>query len=323
MPDIKLLDDVHEFLECPKCHASLQIKESDLFCVDRKCGMKFPVVNGVPVLINDNNSVFSLNEFLQGSATFFKPENLFTAKVKRLTPSISKNLVAKANYERLRRLLLDNPSISSRPRILVLGGSILGDGFEDLANNPDIDLIETDVSWGPRTKIICDAHDIPFSSDTFDAVIAQAVLEHVADPFRCVSEIWRVLKPEGLVYAETAFMQQVHGGAYDFMRFTPVGHRSLFRHFIEIESGVACGPGMALAWSWRHFLRSFCTGRRARLFMTMFSHITGFIFKYVDRFTINNPIAAEGAAALWFLGSKAQSAISNKDIIKQYRAADR
>ena len=36
---------------------------------------------------------------------------------------------------------------------------------------------------------------LPFETDSFDAVFSFAVLEHVKDPFRCASEICRVLKP--------------------------------------------------------------------------------------------------------------------------------
>ena len=79
--------------------------------------------------------------------------------------------------------------------------------------------------------LICDANDIPFENGSFDGVVLQAALEHVADPYRCVEETHRVLKEKGLVYAETAFMQQVHGGRYDFTRFTRLGHRRLFRRF--------------------------------------------------------------------------------------------
>jgi SAM-dependent methyltransferase len=81
---------------------------------------------------------------------------------------------------------------------------------------------------------------------SFDAVVAQAVLEHVADPARAVAEMHRVLVAGGLVYAEIPFMQQVHEGAYDFRRYTHVGLRRLFRDFDEVAAGPVCGPAMAL-----------------------------------------------------------------------------
>jgi len=58
-------------------------------------------------------------------------------------------------------------------------------------------------------------------------MLVQAGLEHVRDLWQVVAEIHRVLKDDGLVYAETPFMQQVHEGPYDFTRFTESGHRYL------------------------------------------------------------------------------------------------
>ena len=37
-------------------------------------------------------------------------------------------------------------------------------------------------------------------------MLVQAGLEHVRDPWQVVAEIHRVLKDDGLVYAETPFM---------------------------------------------------------------------------------------------------------------------
>ncbi len=85
---------------------------------------------------------------------------------------------------------------------------------------PETELIVSDVSLTSVVNVVCDAHNVPFDGETFDAVVAVAVLEHVADPQRCAQELHRVLKPRGVVFAVTPFMQQVHGGGYDFTRFT-------------------------------------------------------------------------------------------------------
>ena len=44
----------------------------------------------------------------------------------------------------------------------------------------------------------------------------------------------------------------MHIGAYDFTRFTPLGHRRLFRWFDELASGMQGGP----IYSGIHVLRS-------------------------------------------------------------------
>jgi SAM-dependent methyltransferase len=193
---------------------------------------------------------------------------------------------------------------SKKPRVLVLGGGILGSGIKALLDS-SIEFVETDVSFGPRTMAIVDAHVIPFLNNSFDGIIAQAMLEHVAEPHTCVKEMHRVLKPGGIIYAETAFMQQVHGGIYDYTRFTHGGHQRLFSQFQEIESGAVCGTGMALAWSYECFLRSLTNSTTIGNVARIFARLTGFWLKYIDYVTINNLATLDGASGYYFMGKKA------------------
>lgn len=206
------------------------------------------------------------------------------------------------------------------PKVLVVGGAFLGQGMETLVDNPHVELIETDVSFGPRTMLICDAHDLPFEDELFDGAIAQAVLEHVVDPFRCVEEIYRILKPRGLVYAETPFMQQVHGAPYDFLRFTHLGLRRLFRRFDELSSGVVCGPGMALAWAYQHFLMSFFTSETARMLVKALARATSFYLKYFDSYLSQKPGSLDAASGYFFLGRKSEHILSDRELVRSYRS---
>jgi 2-polyprenyl-6-hydroxyphenyl methylase/3-demethylubiquinone-9 3-methyltransferase len=43
-------------------------------------------------------------------------------------------------------------------------------------------------------------HDLPYNVAMFDIVICSDVLEHLENPSRCIREIRRVVKPEGLVF---------------------------------------------------------------------------------------------------------------------------
>jgi len=63
-----------------------------------------------------------------------------------------------------------------------------------LAGHKKIELVGSDVSLGPDTMLVCDAHDITVADGSFDGIIVQAVLEHVADPYRCAEEITECLK---------------------------------------------------------------------------------------------------------------------------------
>ena len=228
-------------------------------------------------LIDDRRSIFSTDDFVRRRDTTFRlqPGKVETLLQRMLdaVPSISNSFGSDRNYRRFAEALL---ALTPGPRVLVIGGSIEGQGMEALAGNPACELVASDVSFGPLTALVCDAHDIPFEDGTFDGVVVQAVLEHVADPTRCVHEIHRVLKQDGMVYAETPFMQQVHMGPYDFTRFTHSGHRRLFRQFSEVASGPVGGPGMALAWSYQYFLLSFATSRPLRGLLRAFAGVTSF-----------------------------------------------
>ena len=131
--------------------------------------------------------------------------------------------------------------------MLVVGGGTIGNGVEALYAQPGLRIVAFDVYSSPNVQFLADAHQIPLADSSIDAVVVQAVLEHVLDPSRVVSEIERVLRPEGLVYAETPFIQQVHAGPYDFVRYTSSGHRFLFRSFEELASGPVAGPGRSFS----------------------------------------------------------------------------
>lgn len=304
-------------LRCPGCLDQLAEVENFLSCQNTTCLKKFPVVNGIPILINEEMSVFNIQDFLDHKETTFNlREGKLDSIAKKIVPSISNNIKAKANYKKLLSLLL---SQTPHPKVLVVGGSILGEGIEHLLSEPKLTLIESDVTFGPRTQIIFDAHNIPFPNEFFDCVIIQAVLEHVVDPQRCVKEVHRILNKNGIVYAETPFMQQVHMGRYDFHRFTHLGHRRLFRDFSEIESGAVCGPGMALAWAYSHFIFSFSGSKKVRKYFIPFTRITSFFWKYFDYFLINKPGALDAASGYFFMGKKSEYPLDDRDLLKLYR----
>jgi SAM-dependent methyltransferase len=287
-----------------------------LACSNRGCSAIFPTINGIPILINQQRSLFDIATFLAQAPTFFKPVGHLRRWISRWTPTLGANVSAGDNFRQFHQHLAER---AERPRVLVLGGSIAGDGMEPLLDDPAIERVESDVALGPRTQLICDAHDIPFRDDSFDGVVVQAVLEHVLDPVRCAEEIYRVLKMGGLVYADTPFIQQVHGREYDFTRFTRLGHRRLFRQFRELSSGITCGPGTALAWSARYFLLSFFTGSRLRAIVSGLSRWAFFWLKYFDYCLVRKPAALDAASAFYFLGEKSQEILSDRELVRAYR----
>ncbi|MBX7170937.1 MAG: methyltransferase domain-containing protein [Pyrinomonadaceae bacterium] len=305
---MKLDPNIIESLVCPRCKDELKNFE----CAN--CRLNFPVINDIPVLINDANSLFKIESFVALQDTTYKKNGSWKRKLKKFIPSISINIKSEKNFQNF---------FSSLPKkgakVLIIGGAVEGEGFDLNKISDQIILVETDVAFSERTDLLCDAHDLPFQNETFDGVIIQAVLEHIVDPSLCIAEIYRVLKKDGLVYAETPFMAQVHAGRYDFMRFTQLGHRRLFRQFSEIESGPNSATGTVLAWSYCYFLQSFFYNQTLGQIAFAFGSITGFWLKYFDYFLINKPTAFDAAASYFFLGRKSDEILSDEKLIAEYQ----
>lgn len=301
---------------CPAYKAAVEPMDEGLRCSSPDCGIAYPVQDGIPVLINDSNSVFSISDFTSRKDTFFTRRGRIDLLVDRALPKLTSNLRSRRNYAKLAEMLCAE---AESPKVLVIGGSILGEGMATLLESPRITTVDTDISFGPRTKVICDGHDIPFADSSFDGVIAQAVLEHVVDPHRCVLEMHRVLKPGGYVYGEVPFMYPVHGREYDFTRFTHMGLRRLFRAFDEVDSGCQGGPGMALAVSWQWFLWSFSDRKLPRKALKATARLTGWLWKYFDHYLVNRDAALDSASGCYYLGRKTDTCISDKELLKSYR----
>jgi SAM-dependent methyltransferase len=67
----------------------------------------------------------------------------------------------------------------------------------------DIDVGAVEIASAHEHALHIDLeHDaLPYDAATFDAVLAKDVLEHVTDPLRLTRDIWRVMRPDGVLVA--------------------------------------------------------------------------------------------------------------------------
>ncbi len=100
----------------------------------------------------------------------------------------------------------------------------------------------------PNVDVVGDAHVLPYTSESVDAVYCDAVLEHLSDPIQAVKEMWRVLKRNGRAYVSTPFLQAYHGYPSHFQNFTLTGHQNLFKTegFTIDAAGTCVGPSWVL-----------------------------------------------------------------------------
>ena len=300
---------------CPVDKAPLTAAAGTLACA--ACGRVYPVVRGVPVLLNDENSVFRTADYTAG--TEYEGASGYGGNTdtvgglrgayRRWAHRLSETGIGLPHFgqeQAVERIFAENP----QARVLVIGAGDRG---------YDGDVTYTDVAFGARVTCICDAHDLPFPDGRFDAVLASSVLEHVVDPQRCVTEIERVLRPGGYVYALTPFLQPVHMKAYDFTRFTYLGHRRLFRRFDDLESGICGGPANSLAYVLRYTLLSVTDNHTARTALRLAGLLLSVPIRYADYYFVRRMAAYDAAFAVFFFGTKRETAIPDRELIALYR----
>jgi SAM-dependent methyltransferase len=95
-----------------------------------------------------------------------------------------------------------------------------------------------------------DRHDdveaLQFQDRTFDAAVCWSVLEHIPRPQAAIAEIYRVLKPGGLIWVQLPFLFPYHGGPRDYWRVTPSGLRVWMEDFEEIACACDYWAGTSL-----------------------------------------------------------------------------
>ena len=72
---VKLSEPVQKMLRCPICKAKLELHDEYYQCQNSECNFLFPIINGIPILIDDDSSIFSINDFVYGlNNTFFSSQ---------------------------------------------------------------------------------------------------------------------------------------------------------------------------------------------------------------------------------------------------------
>jgi SAM-dependent methyltransferase len=76
----------------------------------------------------------------------------------------------------------------------------------------------------PDIRFIGDIQNMQMISDqSYDSSVCLEVLEHVTNPFRAVEEIFRILKPGGVLVLSTPHLSRLHEEPHDYFRYTIYG----------------------------------------------------------------------------------------------------
>lgn len=72
-----------------------------------------------------------------------------------------------------------------------------------------------------------DGNTFPIESESFDSALCNQVLEHVFNPDSFLSEIHRVLKPDGKLLLTVPFVWDEHEQPFDYARYSSFGLKAL------------------------------------------------------------------------------------------------
>ncbi len=178
----------------------------------------------------------------------------------------------------------------------------LGSGTHRRAPN----VINLEIESTPMVDVVADGHSLPFADSVFDAVVSEAVLEHVSAPQQVVTEMYRVLKPGGYVCAAVPFLQGYHASPHDYQRWTTTGFVTLFSQFREVESGACAGPTAAVHWILREYIGLVCSFG-SLLVAKAISLLVGWLtfpLVWLDFLLLLHPHSHILASAVYFVGRK-------------------
>jgi SAM-dependent methyltransferase len=88
----------------------------------------------------------------------------------------------------------------------------------------------------PCIDILCDIADMdPIPDESIGLVLNCESLEHIQYPQKAINEIYRVLRPDGLLILTTVMHFKIHRAPKDYWRFAPDGIEFLLNRFKILE----------------------------------------------------------------------------------------
>lgn len=278
--------DVRRVAACPACGGALDWHADAVLCI--ACDRRYEIADCVPgLLVADAPEPVKEPVALTGLPA---PLKRLAYRFRRFKPELT------YKSERSERLVTD--FASSTVGLVVNVGS----GGTDVGSG----VLNIDIAPFPNVHVLGTAEHLPVATASCDAVILQAVLEHVLDPDASLRHVRRALRPGGRIHVEVPFVQGYHPTPGDYRRYTEEGLRaSLCAHGFEVEaSGVVEGPASAAAWIFADFLALLLSGRSASGYRAarLLTRFVAAPIRHADRWLESHPMANVVASGVWARG---------------------
>lgn len=246
------------------------------------------------------------------------------ARVRKLTPSIrggDHSFIAAMQRVAGSLRAVESGRVAT---IICLGSAADAKTIRSLVTGCRVEVLHLELwPYSAGADIACDARALPLSDCVADAVVLRRTLHRSLHAPALAREAVRVLRIGGLLYAEEPFAVGVQEGPDDFYRFTHLGLRGQFLDCEELGSGISEGVGVALATSWRQLLWSLARSPYVGFVLATIASFTSFFWKYLDGVIGPRARVIDGAAAVYFLGQRGATVLSQRELIAGYRGAAR
>lgn len=118
---------------------------------------------------------------------------------------------------------------TTKVKVLDIGSYSVNGNYRDLFKGTQVEYVGLDIEKGPNVDIV--VKDPYFwtelEDESFDFVISGNAFEHIEFPWCTIEEIYRKLKPEGIICLLAPFCLSEHKYPTDCYRYYPDGFKAL------------------------------------------------------------------------------------------------
>ena len=130
-------------------------------------------------------------------------------------------------------------------------------------------------------------HTLPFMDNSLDLIVTtKVIMEHISEPQKVISEMFRVLKPGGHAFIAAPLVRRQHQKPHDYFRYTEFALEYLFKKagFAEINMTPSNGSMVTLATYVYFFQRSHIPQRLQFIFDWIHYFIIEPVAFFLDRY---------------------------------------
>jgi len=248
-----------KILACPSCKSEIKLKDEELVCVNDKCKLRFPIIDGIPVMLPTQ-----LSEDLELTMEKWDEEykNYYNLEINVLNdPELKYAHAYVKKYMKIKNGLF----LEAGCGLSKLSCLLAKEGVKTVG----VDLSLTGLRIGKKLFerkhldgfFVCgNILMMPFKDNTFSFMCAYGVIEHFKNTSQAVNEIHRSLAPNGFVTATVPCVSL--SIPYKMLRWGNIPDISLVRSIVElIEIRILEGRRMRFGYE-----KSFTPWRIRRIF---------------------------------------------------------